>query len=85
MIADVEYRSVIKFLILRQTGNSQIVEQLQDAYGDACPSRATIYNWIREFRGGRQSVFDAEREGRPVELRTNGRPCSLSSGTGGAL
>ena len=68
MTSNVEYRSVIKFLILRQTESSSIIEQLQEAYGDVCPSRATIYNWIREFRHGRQSVFDADREGRPIEI-----------------
>jgi len=68
MTSNVEYRSVIKFLILRQTESSSIIEQLQEAYGDVCPSRATIYNWIREFRHGRQSVFNADKEGRSIEI-----------------
>ena len=68
MTSNVEYRSVIKFLILGQTESSSIIEQLQEAYGDVCPLRATIYNWIREFRHGRQPVFDADREGRPIEI-----------------
>ena len=68
MIAPVEYRSVIKFLLLRNTKPDDIIQQLQEAYGNDCPSRATVYNWIRDFKAGRQSVFDADREGRPVEI-----------------
>ena len=68
MSLSVEYRSVIKFLVLRGTAAGEIVQQLQEVYVDQCPCRATIYNWIREFQRGRQSVFDAEREGRPPEI-----------------
>jgi histone-lysine N-methyltransferase SETMAR len=68
MAEAVEYRSVIKFLLLRNVTKPEILQQLQEAYQDNCPSRATIYNWIREFRSGRQSVFDTEREGRPSEI-----------------
>jgi transposase len=64
----VEYRSVIKFLVLRQTSSPDILAQLQEVYGAQCPSRATIYNWIRDFRNHRESVFDAERSGRPAEI-----------------
>lgn len=68
MDSNVEYRSVIKFLLLRNTKSCDILQQLQEAYGDQCPSRATVYNWIRDFKHGRQSVFDAERSGRPCEI-----------------
>lgn len=68
MSSTVEYRSVIRFLVLRQVTSPEIIQQLQETYGDDCPCRATVYNWIREFRYGRQCVFDAEREGRPVEI-----------------
>ena len=73
MIANVEYRDVIKFLILRKAGNLQIIEQLQEAYEDSCNTQATIYNWIREFRGERQSVFDADKDGRPLEISNKKR------------
>ena len=68
---NVEFRSVIKFLILRNTSSQEIIVQLRTVYGDYCPCRATIYNWIREFRSGRTSVFDAERDGRPREISSD--------------
>lgn len=64
----VEFRSVIKFFVLRKRSNQEIIFELQEVYGDNCPCKATIYNWIREFRNGRESVFDSEREGRPKEI-----------------
>jgi histone-lysine N-methyltransferase SETMAR len=64
----VEYRSVVKFLLLRNTSASDIIFQLRDVYKDACPCNATIYNWIRDFKAGRTSVFDAHKPGRPVEF-----------------
>ncbi len=73
MTSSVEYRSVIKFLVLKGTASQGIIEQLQDVYKDDCPSRATIYNWIRDFRHGRQSVFDEERAGRPSEISDDKR------------
>lgn len=68
MISPVEYRSVIKFLLLRNTESAEIVQQLREAYKEDSPARATIYKWIQLFKGGRQSVFDEEKEGRPCEI-----------------
>ena len=68
MSDNVEFRSVIKFLLLKQTGSQEIIAQLQDVYKSECPCRATIYNWIREFKSGRTTVFDLEKPGRPVEV-----------------
>ena len=68
MTSAVEYRSVIKFLVLRRTEPAVVIQQLQEVYQDKCPSCATIYNWIRDFKHGQESVFDLEREGRPPEI-----------------
>ena len=66
---EVEYRSVIKFLLLRKQSPSEILQQLQEGYKESCPSKTTVYYWIREFRGGRQSVFtDTSKSGRPEEI-----------------
>lgn len=64
----VEYRSVIRFLILRHYDSQQIIAELSAAYGDETPSRATIYNWINEFKRGRTDVMDGKSTGRPVEI-----------------
>jgi [histone H3]-lysine36 N-dimethyltransferase SETMAR len=68
MIDAVEYRSVIKFLVLRQVPNDQIFSQLEETYGEDSPSRRAMYKWIALFKHGRQSVFDDERTGRPCEI-----------------
>ena len=66
---EVEYRSVIKFLVLRKLSPNEILQQLQEVYKESCPSRTTVYYWIREFRGGRQTVFtDTSKSGRPTEI-----------------
>ena len=68
MLHPVEYRSVIKFLVLRHEKSEQILKVLQETYADECPSRTTIYDWISQFKKGRQSVFDDEKSGRPCEI-----------------
>ncbi len=68
MSDNVEFRSVIKFLLLKKTSSQKIIAQLQDVYKSECHCRATIYNWIREFKSGRTTVFDLEKHGRPVEV-----------------
>jgi histone-lysine N-methyltransferase SETMAR len=64
----IEYRSVIKFLVLRKIDSQEIIKELQDVYGINCPSRTTVYDWIAQFKRGRTDVFDLERPGRPVEI-----------------
>lgn len=68
MISPVEYRSVIKFLLLRKMESAEIIQQLRETYKEDCPARATIYKWIQLFKSGRESVFDTEKEGRPCEI-----------------
>ena len=46
MSDNVEFRSVIKFLLLKTTSGQEIIAQLQDVYKSDCPCKATIYNWI---------------------------------------
>ena len=64
----VEYRSVIKFLVMKNLKCQDVIKELMNVYEDKCPSSATIKYWFREFKSGRLSVFDAERTGRPQEI-----------------
>lgn len=64
----VEYRSVIKFLVLKGVESQEILQQLTEVYQGDCPSKAVVYHWIGEFKRGRTSVFDDERSGRPIEI-----------------
>ena len=64
----VQYRSVIRFLVLRNFDSKTIIQELQAAYNNDVPSQATIYFWIQQFKHGRTSVEDDERCGRPSEI-----------------
>lgn len=68
MLSDVEYRSVIRFLLLRHFEAKRIIEELTAAYGDDIPSKATVYNWIRDFKSGRTDITDRKSTGRPIEI-----------------
>jgi [histone H3]-lysine36 N-dimethyltransferase SETMAR len=68
MISDVEYRSVIKFFVLQKKTCSEIYDLLQSTYLHDSPSLTTVKYWVREFKGGRTSVFDQEKSGRPQEI-----------------
>jgi histone-lysine N-methyltransferase SETMAR len=71
MISPIEYRSVIKFFVLQGKTSSEIHELLQSTYQRDAPSLSTVKNWVNAFRGGRTSVFDDDREGRPQEISDN--------------
>ena len=44
--------------------------RLSQAFGDSTVSRATVFNWFREFRCGRASLDDDPRSGRPPSAIT---------------
>ena len=50
---------------------TETVELFQKAYGDAALSRTTMFRWHKRFLGGRESVTDDERSGRPTTSRTD--------------
>jgi len=39
-------------------------------YGEHCPSRQAVHNWVQKFLEGRTSIEDEHRAGRPVEITT---------------
>ena len=53
----IEYRAVIKFLVLEGNTAKQVEE--------SSPSAATIKRWVKEFQQGRESLEDDPRPGRP--------------------
>jgi len=71
-ISPIEYRSVIKFFVIKKLTREAIVKELNDVYGILCPSRTTIYKWINKFLNGRVSVEDNKKgRGRPEEIGQN--------------
>ena len=65
MFLPVEFRSVIKFLVLKKLSAKEIIEELNNVYGDESPSKTTVYDWIAQFR---HSVLDEKSPGRPTEI-----------------
>ena len=43
---------------------------LQIAFGASCMSRASVFEWHKRFKEGRESVRDGDRSGRSKEVRT---------------
>ena len=43
---------------------------LQTAFGASCMGRASVFEWHKRFKEGRESVSDDERCGRSKEVRT---------------
>ena len=68
VVIEIEYRSVIKCFVLRNTPRPQIIQMLQETYKEECPANRTIYKWIAEFKAGRINVQDDSRPGRPIEI-----------------
>ena len=79
MTLPVEYWSIINFLLLRNTENAKIIEQLQEAYKEKCSAYGTIYKWIQLFKNGRQFGFDRDKEGKPCEIPNEKKTCGKSS------
>ena len=43
---------------------------LHTAFGSSCMNRASVFEWHKRFKEGRESVRDDERCGRSKEVRT---------------
>ena len=61
-----EFRAVIHFCWLRQLSPQETFKEMEEAYGDACPSDTLVYKWFKEFEEGRINLNDLPRQGRPL-------------------
>ena len=61
-----EFRSVIHFCWLRQLSPQETLKEMEEAYGESCPSDSMIYKWYHEFDEGRINLNDLPRQGRPL-------------------
>jgi len=43
---------------------------LLQVYGDNAVKKTAVYNWVKRFSEGRESVTDEERSGHPTTSRT---------------
>ena len=44
---------------------------LQTVFGESCMNRASVFEWHKRFKEGRESVRDGERCGRNKEVNTS--------------
>ena len=66
----VEYRAVIRFLLLEGENATNIHKRLSNVYGKCSPSYSTVASWVSEFKRGRKDLNDEPRPGRPVSQST---------------
>ena len=63
-----EERYAIKFCFKLGKNAKETYGILQTAFGVSCMSRASVFEWHKRFKGGRESVRDDERGGRSKEV-----------------
>ena len=65
-----EERYAIKFCFKLGKNDTQTYGMLQTAFGSSCMNRASVSEWYKRFKEGRESVRDDERYGRSKEVNT---------------
>ena len=61
----IQQRSSIKFCALNGISGAETFKMLQKAFGDNSMSRASVFDWHKLFREGRESVEDEPHQRRP--------------------
>ena len=65
-----EERYAIKFCFKLGKNATEIYGMLQTAFRPSCKNRASVFEWHKRFKEGRESVRDDERCGRSKEVST---------------
>ena len=65
-----EERYAIKFCFKLGKNAKEMYGMLQTAFWPFCMNRASVFEWHKRFKEGRESVRDDERCGRSLEVRT---------------
>ena len=65
-----EERYAIKFCFKLGKNATETYGMLQTAFGASCMNRASVLEWHKRFKEGRESVRDDERCGRSKEVNT---------------
>ena len=66
-----EERYAIKFCFkLGKNTGTETYGMLQTAFWPSCMNRASVFEWHKRFKEGRESVKDDERYGRSKEVNT---------------
>ena len=59
-----------KFCFKLAKNATETYEMLQTAFGASCMKQASVFEWHKRFKEGRESVRDDERYGRSKEVNT---------------
>ena len=65
-----EEQYAIKFWFKLGKNATEMYRMLQIAFGASCMNRASVFEWHKRFKEGRESVMDDERCARSKEVRT---------------
>ena len=65
-----EDRYVIKFCFKLEKNTTETYGMFQTAFGTSCMNRASVFEWHKRFKEGRESVRDDERCGRSKGVNT---------------
>ena len=65
-----EERYAIKFCFKLGKNATETYGMLQTAFEPSCMNRASVFEWHKRFKEGRESVRDDKRCGRSKEVRT---------------
>ena len=65
-----EERYAIRLCFKLGKNATETYGMLQTAFGASCMNRATVFEWHKRFKEGRESVRDDERCGRSKKVRT---------------
>ena len=63
-----EERYPIKLCLKLGKNATKTYGMLQTAFGPSCMNRASVFEWHKRFKEGRESVRDDERYGRSKEV-----------------
>ena len=66
-----EERYAIKFSFKLGKNATETYGMLQTAFRQSCMNRASVFEWHKRFKEGRESVRDDERCGRGKEVNTH--------------
>ena len=65
-----EERYAIKFCFKLGKNTTKTYGIIQNTFGASCMNRASVFEWHKRFKEGRESVRDDERCGRSKEVNT---------------
>jgi len=68
---NLEQRCAIKCCVKLNENATETYEKLRGAYGEHALSRTRVFRWHKAFLGGRESMEDEPRCGRPCTSKTD--------------